>query len=107
MTPEIDSDGRLHEAHSLGAFTGTNPVQLAGAYAAFGNGGYFNKPYSVTKVEYVDTGKTVSLKSKKVRAMSEATAYMITDTLLYATYILLGGAVVAILSSFVIKFLRK
>ncbi|MBR5434740.1 MAG: hypothetical protein IK117_09940 [Bacteroidales bacterium] len=31
----------------------------------------------------------------------------LTDTLLYATYILLGGAVVAILSSFVIKFLRK
>ena len=84
MTPEIDSEGKLHEAHSLGAFTGTNPVQLAGAYAAFGNGGYFNKPYSVAKVEYIDTGKTVSLKSKKVRAMSEATAYMITDTLLYA-----------------------
>ena len=84
MTPEIDSEGKLHEAHSLGAFTGTNPVQLAGAYAAFGNGGYFNKPYSVSKVEYIDTGKTVSLKSKKVRVMSEATAYMITDTLLYA-----------------------
>lgn len=31
----------------------------------------------------------------------------LTDTLLYATYFLLGGAVVAILSSFVIKFLRK
>lgn len=84
MTPEIDSEGKLHEAHSLGAFTGTNPVQLAGAYAAFGNGGYFNKPYSVSKVEYIDTGKTVSLKSKKVRVMSDATAYMITDTLLYA-----------------------
>ena len=84
MTPEIDSEGKLHEAHALGAFTGTNPVQLAGAYAAFGNGGYFNKPYSVSKVEYIDTGKTLNLKSKKVRAMSEATAYMITDTLLYA-----------------------
>ena len=84
MTPEIDSEGKLHEAHSLGAFTGTNPVQLAGAYAAFGNGGYFNKPYSVSKIEYIDTGKTVNTKSKKVRAMSDATAYMITDTLLYA-----------------------
>ena len=84
MTPEIDSEGKLHEAHSLGAFTGTNPVQLAGAYAAFGNGGYFNKPYSVSKVEYINTGKTVNTKSKKVRAMSDATAYMITDTLLYA-----------------------
>lgn len=31
----------------------------------------------------------------------------LTDTLLYATYTLLGGAVVAILSSFVIKYIRK
>ncbi len=31
----------------------------------------------------------------------------LTDTMLYATYFLLGGAVVAILSSFVIKFIRK
>ena len=31
----------------------------------------------------------------------------LTDTLLYTVYFLLGGAVVAILSSFVIKFLRK
>ena len=27
MTPEIDSEGKLHEAHALGAFNGTNPVQ--------------------------------------------------------------------------------
>ena len=84
MTPEIDSEGRLHEAHALGSFTGTNPVQLAGAYAAFGNGGYYTKPYSVSKVEYIDSGKTVNLKSKTTRVMSDATAYMITDTLLYA-----------------------
>ena len=84
MTPEIDSEGALHEAHSLGAFTGTNPVQLAGAYAAFGNGGYFTKPYSVTKIEYIDNGKTVSLKNRKKKVMSDATAYMITDTLIYA-----------------------
>lgn len=31
----------------------------------------------------------------------------LTDTLLYATYFLLGGAVLSILSSFVIKYLRK
>lgn len=84
MTPEIDSEGKLHEAHALGSFTGTNPVQLAGAYAAFGNGGYYTKPYSVSKVEYIDSGKTVNLKSKTTKVMSDATAYMITDTLLYA-----------------------
>ena len=84
ITPEIDSNGYLHEAHALGAFTGSNPVELAGAYAAFSNGGYYAKPYTVTKVEYIDTGKTVSLKSKRNRVMSDSTAYMITDTLKYA-----------------------
>ena len=95
MTPEIDSEGNLHEAHALGAFTGTNPVQLAGAYAAFGNGGYFTKPYSVSKVEYIDSGKTVSLKNKKKKVMEDSTAYMITDVLLYAveSYGNIGGTI--------------
>ena len=95
MTPEIDSEGGLHEAHALGAFNGTNPVQLAGAYAAFGNGGYFTKPYSVSKIEYIDSGKTVNLKNKTTRVMSDATAYMITDVLLYAveSYGNIGGTV--------------
>ena len=84
ISPEIDSNGYLHEAHALGAFTGSNPVELAGAYAAFSNGGYYAKPYTITKVEYIDTGKTVSLKSKRNRVMSDSTAYMITDTLKYA-----------------------
>lgn len=95
MTPEIDSEGKLHEAHALGAFTGTNPVQLAGAYAAFGNGGYFTKPYSVSKIEYIDNNKTVSLKGKKTKVMEDSTAYMITDTLVYAveSYGNIGGTV--------------
>ena len=84
ITPEVDSNGYLHEAHALGAFTGSNPVEMAGAYSAFANGGYFAKPYTITKVEYIDSGKTVSLKSKRNRVMSDSTAYMITDTLKYA-----------------------
>ncbi|MBQ9023790.1 MAG: transglycosylase domain-containing protein [Bacilli bacterium] len=84
ITPEVDSNGYLHEAHALGAFTGSNPVEMAGAYSAFANGGYFAKPYTTTKVEYIDTGKTVSLKSKRNRVMSDSTAYMITDSLKYA-----------------------
>lgn len=95
MTPEIDAEGGLHEAHALGAFTGTNPVQLAGAYAAFGNGGYYTKPYSINKIEYIDSGKTVSLKNKKIKAMSDSTAFMITDVLLYAveSYGNIGGTI--------------
>ena len=84
IKPEIDENGYIHEAHALGAFNGSNPVQMAGAYAAFANGGYYTKPYTVSKVEYIDTGKTVSLKSKTERAMSDSTAWMITDSLLWA-----------------------
>lgn len=84
LSPEIDSTGYIHQAHALGAFTGSNPTELAGAYAAFANGGYYTKPYTINKVEYIDTGKTVSLKNKKTKVMSDSTAYMITDALLYA-----------------------
>ncbi len=95
IKPEIDSNGYLHEAHALGAFNGASPVEMAGAYSAFANGGYFAKPYSVNKVEYIDTGKTVSLKSKRNRVMSDSTAYMITDALVYAVsgYGNIGGSV--------------
>ena len=68
---------------------------MAGAYAAFGNGGYYTKPYTVSKVEYIDTGKTVSLKNKTERAMSDSTAFMITDSLIWAVegYGNIGGRV--------------
>ena len=68
---------------------------MAGAYAAFANGGYYTEPYTVTKVEYIDTGKTVSLKSKTKKAMSDSTAWQITDSLLWAvnSYGNIGGGV--------------
>ena len=95
IKPEIDSNGYLHEAHALGAFTGSNPVEMAGAYSAFANGGYYAKPYTISKIEYIDTGKTVSTKSKRTRVMSDSTAYMITDALVYAVsgYGNIGGSV--------------
>lgn len=95
ITPEIDSSGGLHEAHALGAFTGSNPKSMAAAYAAFANGGYYAEPYTINKVEYIDSDKTVSLKSKRTRVMSDSTAYMITDALTYAVsgYGNIGGSV--------------
>ena len=95
ITPEIDSYGGLHEAHALGAFTGSNPKSMAAAYAAFSNGGYYAEPYTINKIEYIDSDKTVSLKSKRTRVMSDSTAYMITDALTYAVsgYGNIGGSV--------------
>ena len=81
MTPEIDSNGYLHEAHALGAFNGTSPLQLAGAYAAFSNGGTYYEPYSVSKIILRDSEEEIEFTSEGEKAMSDATAYMITDIL--------------------------
>ncbi|MBM7569861.1 transglycosylase domain-containing protein [Aquibacillus albus] len=63
-----------------GTSTGVTPMQLAGAYRAFGNEGIYNEPYAVTKVVYSD-GRTVDLKPEAEAVMSPYTAYMITDML--------------------------
>lgn len=70
-----------YPAYAIGGFAnGISPLQLSGAYAAFGSGGTYHEPYSVDKVVYPN-GKEMQLSSKPVKAMSEGTAYMITDML--------------------------
>ena len=80
-TKDTKETQKIHEAHSIGAFTGTNPLEMAAAYAAFSNGGYYNEPYAVNKVVFRQTGETKEHKGKKVQAMSDATAFMISDVL--------------------------
>ena len=77
------SNGTIHEAHALGAFNGSNPLQMAAAYAAFGNGGYYIEPYSVTKIVYDEDKNEEVYTPNKTRAMSDSTAFMITDILRY------------------------
>lgn len=73
----------IHEAHSIGAFKGVSPVQLAGAYTAFGNGGYFTEPHSVTKIVYKNGDKEEirEFNFEKKRVMKDTTAYMIATML--------------------------
>ena len=80
ITPEI-SNGSIHEAHAIGAFTGSNPLSMAGAYQVFSNGGYYYEPYSVNKIIFRDDNKTIEYSSPKVKIISDSTAYMITDVL--------------------------
>lgn len=80
LEPEI-SNGKIHEAHSIGAFNGSNPLEMAAAYAAFANGGIYYEPYSINKVIFRDTGEEITYESEGKRVMSEATAFMITDCL--------------------------
>lgn len=80
VSPEI-SNGYIHEAHAIGAFTGSNPLTMAGAYQMFGNGGYFYEPYSVNKIVFRTTGEEITYSSPKQKVISDSTAYMITDVL--------------------------
>lgn len=83
ITPEIHG-GMIHEAHSVGGFNGSSPLQMATAYAAFGNGGYYIEPFAVNKIEIIETNEVTTYKPEKVRVMSDSTAYMITDVLKWA-----------------------
>ena len=77
LSPE---DG-LHEAHSIGGYTGESPLSMAAAYSAFGNGGYYTEPYSYTKIEYTLEDKEVENKKEKTQVMKDSTAYMVADML--------------------------
>ncbi len=81
LSPEIGVDGSLHEAHSIGGYTGESPKSMAAAYAAFGNGGYYITPHSYTKIIDRDTGEVTEKKVNKTRVMSEETAYIMTSLL--------------------------
>ena len=89
ITPEIDKNGKIHEAHSIGSFTGStkkeesrnSPMTMAGAYQAFSNGGYYIKPHTIKKFVYKDTDEVVETKSAKTRVMNDSTAYIINYSL--------------------------
>lgn len=81
LSPEVASNGKLHEAHAIGGYTGESPLSVAAAYAAFGNGGYYNEPHSFTKIVFDKGDDTYEVENKRTKAMGSDTAYMITDML--------------------------
>ena len=54
---------------------------MASAYSAFASGGYYTKPYSVTKIEFRETGEVIEPKHTKNRVMKDSTAYLINNIL--------------------------
>lgn len=63
-----------------GTETTVSPIQMAGAYQAFGNEGIYIEPHTVTKVEFPD-GKVIELTPEPKAVMNDYTAYMVTDML--------------------------
>ncbi|MGN7305670.1 PBP1A family penicillin-binding protein [Bacillus subtilis] len=72
------------EAYSIGGFgdsnKGVSSLTMAGAYSAFGNNGTYNEPHFVKSIEFND-GTKLDLTPKSKSAMSDYTAFMITDML--------------------------
>ncbi|WP_267202391.1 PBP1A family penicillin-binding protein [Limosilactobacillus kribbianus] len=57
-----------------------SPLQVSAAYAAFANGGTYYKPYYISSITTQD-GNVKQFNPHGKRAMTKATAYMITDML--------------------------
>lgn len=72
-------NNQVFESNAIGSNT-VNPLQMAGAYSAFGNGGVYNKPHFVQKVVFPD-GTEIGFAEKSNRVMKDYTAYMVTDML--------------------------
>ncbi|MFS0863362.1 PBP1A family penicillin-binding protein [Fredinandcohnia sp. 179-A 10B2 NHS] len=77
----IPLEEQINEAYSIGGIEGgISPLQMAGAYAAFGNKGNYIKPHAVKKIVFPDDTE-VNLAPEPEPVMSEATAFLITDML--------------------------
>ena len=87
-------DAGLFESFSIGGWPhGLSPLESSAAYAAFARGGYYIEPYSYSKIVNNQTEETIEYKYEMTRAMSEETAWMITDVLLQATREGVGGSI--------------
>ena len=75
-----DRDWNLSLA--LGAMTyGVSPVQLAAAYAPFGNGGVYYAPYLIERIEDAGGNILYQHETEGKRVLSEQTAYLMTSLL--------------------------
>ncbi|WP_034302430.1 transglycosylase domain-containing protein, partial [Bacillus cihuensis] len=72
-------NNQVYESYSIGSNT-VNPLDMAGAFSAFGNGGVYTQPHFVQKVIFPDD-KEVSFAQESKRVMQDYTAYMVTDML--------------------------
>ncbi len=84
LHPEYDVNNYIHEAHSIGAYTGESPLDLAAAYATFARGGIYIEPHSFTKVEFLDSGEVYKVTPEKRTVMKDSTAYLINMILKFA-----------------------
>ncbi len=75
------SDSEVVPAYGLGALEfGVTPVEMNAAYQAFGNGGYYIKPYTIKSFKN-ENGKEVKADVEKEQIIDERTAFMMSTAL--------------------------
>ncbi|MGG3469614.1 PBP1A family penicillin-binding protein [Neobacillus pocheonensis] len=74
----------IYESYAIGGFggktVGVSPLEMAGAYSAFGNKGIYTKPHAITKIKLRD-GTMINTAPEPKVVMKDSTAFMITDML--------------------------
>ncbi len=71
----------VYESSALGGLDkDVSSLQMAGAFSAFGNNGFYTKPHTVKEVVFRD-GTKINMKPETEAAMSDYTAFMISDML--------------------------
>jgi penicillin-binding protein 1A len=71
----------IYYSYAIGGLRkGVSPLQIAGAYSAFGNNGIYTEPYAVKEIELRD-GTKIKTAPESTMAMKDYTAFMITDML--------------------------
>ncbi|KAA0958178.1 PBP1A family penicillin-binding protein [Planococcus kocurii] len=70
----------IFESSALGSAE-FSTVEMAGAFAAFGNDGSFIKPHTIKKIVFRDGSTEQVVAPEPVQAMKDSTAYMVTDML--------------------------
>lgn len=74
-----------YESYAIGGLNkGVTTVQMAAAYAAFANGGYYIEPHTVKSITYRSNNEEKKFDYKKTQAMKDSTAYLTTNILEYA-----------------------
>lgn len=71
----------IYESYAIGGLKkGVSPLQMAGAYSAFANNGFYTEPHTVTKIELRD-GTEIDTKPETEIVMKDYTAFLVTDML--------------------------
>ncbi|WP_227395304.1 PBP1A family penicillin-binding protein [Jeotgalibacillus aurantiacus] len=70
----------LCESAAIGGSPEVNTIDMAAAYASFGNKGVYNEPYAITSIEFRD-GSSIDTEPENEVVMKDSTAYMMTDML--------------------------